>query len=197
MSRFFRKADDSDSDTESSSEEELMSSDDEAPKAAASTAKPAKSRFLRTSDDDSESESESDSESDEESMSEEEGKGKKKSRFLRTEDSDEDSDEDEGKRVVKSARDKRLEEMEASGKQMDNALKINDWVAISNGMFAYPLSVSSAVSSWAQNSISSYGWYNGSRTFQSQSHHFIFANYRTLRPRSLRLLQRRRKPKRR
>ena len=46
---------------------------------------------------------------------------------------DESSDEDGGKRVVKSARDKRLEEMEAAGKQMDNALKINDWVAISNG----------------------------------------------------------------
>ena len=43
------------------------------------------------------------------------------------------SDEDEGKRVVKSAREKRLEEMEGAGKQMDNALKINDWVAISNG----------------------------------------------------------------
>ncbi|KAI0690086.1 eukaryotic translation initiation factor 3 subunit 8 [Cytidiella melzeri] len=133
MSRFFRKADDSDSDSDSSSEEELLSSDNEAPKAAAPTgAKPAMSRFLRSADDDSDSESESESESEEESMSEEDDKGKKKSRFLRTEDSDEDSDEDGGKRVVKSARDKRLEEMEASGKQMDNAMKINDWIAISN-----------------------------------------------------------------
>ena len=51
----------------------------------------------------------------------------------RTGEDEESSDEDEGKRVVKSAREKRLEEMEGAGKQMDNALKINDWVAISNG----------------------------------------------------------------
>jgi translation initiation factor 3 subunit C len=126
MSRFFRKADDSDSDTESSSEEELMSSDDEAPK-------PAASRLLQTGSDDSDSESDEESSSEEEIMSEGEDKGKKKSRFLVTEKPDEDSDEDGGKRIVKSARDKRLEEMETSGKQMDNALKINDWVAISNG----------------------------------------------------------------
>lgn len=133
MSRFFRQAGDSDSDTESS-EEELMSSDDEnnAPKPTA--AKPAMSRFLRTNDDDSSDDSDSDSDSDEESMSEDDEpkEQKKTSRFLKTGDSDEDSDEDV-KRVVKSARDKRLDEMEASGKMMDNALKINDWVAISNG----------------------------------------------------------------
>lgn len=34
--------------------------------------------------------------------------------------------------VVKSAKDKRLDEMEATIKVMDNAAKINDWVAISN-----------------------------------------------------------------
>jgi translation initiation factor 3 subunit C len=45
---------------------------------------------------------------------------------------DEDSDE-EVKRVVKSAKDKRLEEMEAAGNAMNNALKINDWTAISTG----------------------------------------------------------------
>lgn len=128
MSRFFRKADDSDSDSESSSEEELISSDNEAQKPAAPKSG---SRFLRKAGE-SDSDSDSDSET-EESMSEGEGKPKK-SRFLRTDATDEDtSDEEGGKRVVKSARDKRLEEMEASGKQMDNAVKINDWVAISNG----------------------------------------------------------------
>jgi translation initiation factor 3 subunit C len=35
---------------------------------------------------------------------------------------------------MRSARDKRLFQMEATGKVMDNALKINDWVAISNGV---------------------------------------------------------------
>ncbi len=129
MSRFFRQAGDSDSDSESS-DEELMSSGDEAPKPAA---KPAMSRFLRTAGDDS-SDDDSSSESEEESeMSDDEVKeDKKKSRFLRSMSDDEDSDEDV-KRVVKSARDKRLDEMEASGKAMDNAIKINDWVAISNG----------------------------------------------------------------
>ena len=62
MSRFFRQAGDSDSDSESS-DEELMSSEDEAPKAAA---KPAMSRFLRTgADSDSSDDSDSDSEDDE------------------------------------------------------------------------------------------------------------------------------------
>ncbi|EKM54372.1 uncharacterized protein PHACADRAFT_258172 [Phanerochaete carnosa HHB-10118-sp] len=131
MSRFFRQAGDSDSETESSSEEELMSSEDEAPKPA--TTKPAMSRFLRgAGNSDSSDGSDSESESESESSEEEDDKTKKKSRFLRTEEDEDSSDEEEGKRVVKSARDKRLEEMEASGKMMDNALKINDWVAISN-----------------------------------------------------------------
>ena len=110
-----------------------MSSDDDVPK---TTAKPAMSRFLRSNaEDDSSSDSDEDEE-DESEMSEEEAKGEEKprSRFLRTGSDEDDSDEDV-KRVVKSARDKRLDEMEACGKVMDNALKINDWVAISNGEY--------------------------------------------------------------
>ncbi|KZT72040.1 eukaryotic translation initiation factor 3 subunit 8 [Daedalea quercina L-15889] len=109
-----------------------MSSDDEgAPKAPA--AKPAMSRFLRSAGDDSDSSDDDENESDEESeMSPDENQEQqRRSRFLRTE-SDEDESDEEATRVVKSARDKRLEEMEACGKTMDNALKINDWVAISN-----------------------------------------------------------------
>lgn len=64
-------------------------------------------------------------------MSDEEPTQKKKSRFMRG-DSDEDSEDEDVKRVVKSTKDKRLEEIEATGKVMDNGLKINDWVAISN-----------------------------------------------------------------
>ena len=128
MSRFFRQAGDSDSDTESS-DEELMSSGDEAPKPAA---KPAMSRFLRSAGDDSSEDSSSESEEESE-MSDDEAKEKKKSRFLRSMSDDEDSDEDV-KRVVKSARDKRLDEMVATGKSMDNAVRINDWVANSNGL---------------------------------------------------------------
>ncbi|TFY81206.1 hypothetical protein EWM64_g2808 [Hericium alpestre] len=134
MSRFFRQAGDSDSDSEES-EEELMTSEDEdaaAPKAAAPAAKPAMSRFLKAAGSESSPSSEEEEEQSEEEEEEEEGKEtKKKSRFLRAESEGEESDE-EVKRVVKSARDKRLDEMEAAGKVMDNALKINDWVAISN-----------------------------------------------------------------
>ena len=109
-------------------------SGDDAPKPAA-PAKP-KSRFLRSggsSDSESSSEEEEEEESDD---SDEEQKpaapGQKVSRFLATGSDDEDSDE-EVKRVVKSAKDKRLEEMEATGTAMNNALKINDWTAISTG----------------------------------------------------------------
>ncbi|KAH9985969.1 eukaryotic translation initiation factor 3 subunit 8 [Russula compacta] len=95
------------------------------------------SRFLRTanaSDSSSSSSSSSESESEDEDESDDEGVARKeakpKSRFLR--DSDEEESDEEVKRVVKSARDKRLEEMEATGRAMDNALKINDWIAISS-----------------------------------------------------------------
>jgi translation initiation factor 3 subunit C len=134
MSRFFRQAADSDSES-SDSEESLLSSDEDAsPAKPAAPAKPAMSRFLRTANA-SDSSSSSSSESEDEDESDDEGaahKGAKpKSRFLR--DSDEEESDEEVKRVVKSARDKRLEEMEATGKAMDNALKINDWIAISSG----------------------------------------------------------------
>jgi translation initiation factor 3 subunit C len=136
MSRFFRQAADSDSES-SDSEESLLSSDEDAsPAKSAAPAKPAMSRFLRTANaSDSSSSSSSESESEDGDESDDEGaahkEAKPKSRFLR--DSDEEESDEEVKRVVKSARDKRLEEMEATGKAMDNALKINDWIAISSG----------------------------------------------------------------
>lgn len=127
MSRFFRPADDSDSDTESD-EEELISSGDEdaAPSKPAVAAKPM-SRFLKTAGSDSDSSSSSDTESVDSDGPDEGG---------------DDESEEETKRVPKSAKDKRLEEMEATGKGMDNALKINDWIAISTGewiIFLYDL----------------------------------------------------------
>ncbi|KAF9241170.1 eukaryotic translation initiation factor 3 subunit 8 N-terminus-domain-containing protein [Melanogaster broomeanus] len=131
MSRFFRQAGDSDSDTEDSDEELLTSGDeDAAPKVAA---KPTgMSRFLRTAgSDSSSSETESDSDGDESEASAAGQEPKKKGRFLRSDSEDEDSDDEDVKRVVKSTKDKRVEEIEATGKVMDNALKINDWVVIS------------------------------------------------------------------
>ncbi|KAH9961617.1 eukaryotic translation initiation factor 3 subunit 8 [Russula dissimulans] len=132
MSRFFRQAADSDSES-SDSEESLLSSDEDAsPSKPAVPSKPAMSRFLRTANASDSSSSESESEDEDES--EDEGvthkEAKPKSRFLR--DSDEEESDEEVKRVVKSARDKRLEEMEATGRTMDNAIKINDWIAISS-----------------------------------------------------------------
>ncbi|KIJ18790.1 hypothetical protein PAXINDRAFT_71260 [Paxillus involutus ATCC 200175] len=131
MSRFFRQVGDSDSDTEDSDEELLTSGDeDTAPKPA--TKPTGMSRFLRTAgSDSSSSESDSDSDEDESDMSAAEPEAKKKGRFLRSDSEDEDTDDEDVKRVVKSTKDKRVEEIEATGKVMDNALKINDWVAIS------------------------------------------------------------------
>ncbi|KII92289.1 hypothetical protein PLICRDRAFT_133788 [Plicaturopsis crispa FD-325 SS-3] len=136
MSRFFRQAGDSDSESEESDEELMSSGDEDAapPKPAAGAAKPVMSRFLRTAGaDSSSSESSSDdSDDDDDDASDDEVKApKKKSRFTHSDSEDEESDEDV-KHIVKSAKDKRLDEMEATGKVMDNALKINDWVAISN-----------------------------------------------------------------
>jgi translation initiation factor 3 subunit C len=110
MPRFFRQAGDSDSESEES-EDELMSSEDEAPQRPTTTAKPALASFLRggadsSSSDDEESESESD---------------------------DDESDEDRPQTRILSAVDKRLKEIEGTGVVIENALRINDWVAISNG----------------------------------------------------------------
>ncbi len=118
MSRFFRQAGDSDSDS-SESEDELMSSEGEAPQRPTTTTKTAMSRFLINAGS-GESSSESDEESESESDGDEQG-------------DEEESDEDRPQVRILSAVDRRLKEMEATGVLIENALKINDWVAISNG----------------------------------------------------------------
>jgi translation initiation factor 3 subunit C len=115
-SRFFHGGD-SDSESSSSDEEELYSDKEEK--------------------EESEEESE-EQDSDEESSSDESGKGTGANRFLKpsgggADDSDESEDEDRVT-VVKSAKDKRLEEVEATIKLIDNAERINDWAVISTGM---------------------------------------------------------------
>lgn len=134
MSRFFRQAGDSDS-SDSESEDELMSSGDEATAPKAAAPKTGGSRFLRTASDSSSSSS---SESDESDSDDDRPKTEvKKGKFLTSgggSDSSDESDEEGPKVKIKSATEKRLDEMEATGKTIDNALKINDWVAISNGM---------------------------------------------------------------
>ncbi len=152
-----------------------MSSDDEGPKQAAPAAKPAMSRFLKSGGD---SDSSDESSDDEEEMSdddEQEAKPKQGGRFLHGASSGEESDEDV-KRVVKSAKDKRLDDMEATGKAMDNALKINDWVAISTGTHVLsnhcafvPVSVCGSYNMCysIQSSISSCAWRRGSKMLRS------------------------------
>lgn len=125
MSRFFQQASDSSEDSSSSSEEELYESSEEEQSSEEESSEEEDSE--EDSDDDSDSDSESDS-----------GKGKKASAFLKSKflkgshsDSDDDSD-DESKRVVKSAKDKLLDEIDSCIKTIDNGKKINDWVAISS-----------------------------------------------------------------
>lgn len=152
MSRFFRRGgDSSDSDSSSSEEEELLSqdeSDDDAAKpskpstsqGATTGAKPM-SRFLRTEDSgDSDSDSDSDSEddSDEGEVAKPEP-AKKRSQFLKNDEGSESSDEESVKHIVKSAKDKRMEELETSGAVIEQKIKINDWAAINTGMSSFDL----------------------------------------------------------
>ncbi|KAI9492156.1 eukaryotic translation initiation factor 3 subunit 8 N-terminus-domain-containing protein [Zychaea mexicana] len=120
MSRFFRSVSDSESDSESSDNESFIS------------------------DEELSSEAE---ESDEEEQAQEEQP--KKSRFLKgaESDSDEESDEEFGrKRQVKSALDKRLDEMNSSLKAIENGQKNNDWNLISSEFDKLTASVNKATS---------------------------------------------------
>ncbi|KAF7557345.1 hypothetical protein G7046_g6062 [Stylonectria norvegica] len=116
MSRFFRGGDDSSTDS-SSDDEELYSEEEE------ETTKKTKQE---DSDDDSDDASEEDSD---DSSSDDEG-GKGYSKFLKDASDSEESDEDV-RAKVKSAKDKRLDELEASIKQIENGQKNGDWTLIS------------------------------------------------------------------
>lgn len=128
MSRFFAGGS-SDSDS-SSSEEELSLSSSES--GSGSSSEESEEESEDGSDSDSESDSDSDSDSDGEKKS---GASKflKKKSFMKGAASDSDSDsEDDSKRVVKSAKDKLIDEIDVAIKAIDNAKKINDWVVISS-----------------------------------------------------------------
>lgn len=136
MSSFFRTVG-SDSDSDSSSEEELLSvSGSDSGLEGKKKAAPLKNRFLRggsdSDDSDSESDDMDDSDSDEDKPSG--AVAGKANKFLVGAASDSDSDsEDEGRKVVKSAKSKRQDEVDASVRVMENGLRINDWVVISSG----------------------------------------------------------------
>ena len=113
-SRFFHGGD-SDSESSSSDEEQLYS--DHAEQSA----------------EESEEEEEEEDDSDSDSSSDEEGKGTGAARFLREDDASDSDESEEGDRVVKSAKDKRLDELQQTISAIRNAEKINDWVVISSG----------------------------------------------------------------
>jgi len=106
-SRFFVA---SDSSSEESSEEELYSEEE------------------RSEEEESEEDSDEDEDESEDDSSDDDNKGA--NRFLKDEDSDDDSDEQEEAKVLKSAKDKRFEELEATVRSIENAEKINDWAVI-------------------------------------------------------------------
>ena len=126
VSSFFRSVSDSDS-SSSDEEEELTDSGSDSGLDAKQTKKGAKKG---SDSDDSDSDSD-DSDSDEEDKAE--VKKPIGSRFLKGAASDDSDSDDERTKVVKSAKSKRADEVEACVKSIDNASKINDWSAISNG----------------------------------------------------------------
>lgn len=119
-SRFFHGGD-SDSDSSSSEEEELYE------------------REVEDSEDESEEEdSEEEDEDEDDSSSDDDVKGTGASRFLKPTSGGDDSDEsdsDEGERTVKSAKDKRFEELQGTISKIENAQKNQDWSIISAGLF--------------------------------------------------------------
>ena len=124
MSRFFY-GNGSDSDS-SESEEEVYSEEEEK-----------KSDAEESSEEES---SEDEEDEDEQEDSDEEAGGKTgANRFMKDVSESEESEDEEKVTVVKSAKDKRLEELENTIHLIDNAGKINDWAVISAGEFIFIL----------------------------------------------------------
>lgn len=119
MSRFFRGGNDSSSES-SSDEEDLYESEEEE-----------QQEEKDESEEEDEDEEEEDG-SDAESSDSDAGKAKGASRFLEGWSESEESDTEQTTKV-KSAKDKRHDELEATITAITNAQKINDWNIISNG----------------------------------------------------------------
>ncbi|WFD36449.1 Translation initiation factor 3 subunit c [Malassezia cuniculi] len=120
-SRFFRAI--SDSESESSEEEELLSDEETQTRAKAQGSSD-------DSDDDSDEDSdEDDSDEDDSDDGEAQGPRKPMSRFMRDASSDSES-EDDAPKVIRSAKDKRLDEFDAVAHSIENAQRIDDWASI-------------------------------------------------------------------
>lgn len=122
MSRFFHG---SDSSSESSSDEEELYSEEE-------------EKEKKSDEESDEEKSEEEEDSDEDSSDDEEA-GAGANRFLKRDaflKSDEEDSEDEEKvTVVKSAKDKRYEELEGTVRLIENAERISDWAVIQSGRY--------------------------------------------------------------
>lgn len=136
--RFFQKPGDSDSDSSSESEEELLS-EDESDTGVPST-KPAaaslKSKLTKgAADSDSDDSEEEDEEDESEESGEEAGAGRGRAAFLKGAASDDSESEDDRseKGVVKSAKDKILDELDSSERKLKNDIKISDWNSVNTG----------------------------------------------------------------
>lgn len=114
MSRFFTQGDSS-SESSSSDEEQLYSEEEDVQKS------------------EEESSEEEDASDEEASSSSDEGGKSGVSKFLRDVASSDESEDEDKVTVVKSAKDKRLEELEGVVKVIDNASKIGDWSTIATG----------------------------------------------------------------
>lgn len=122
MSRFFRGGDDSSS--ESSSEEEDLYSDEEQQQA----------------EEESEEESSEEGGAEEDSSDDDDIKTGA-DRFLKGASSDEDESDEEVRSKVKSAKDKRFDELDGIIKLIENAKKIDDWGSIATGRCFWRLKV--------------------------------------------------------
>ena len=125
----------------SSSDEEELYSEEEAQQ--------------KSEEEESDEEEDSDEEDEDDSSSSDSDESKKGvSKFLKDQVSSDESDDDDKVTVVKSAKDKRLEELEAIERLIENAVKINDWSTISTGQWKSSV-IWVALTFRLQNSISS------------------------------------------
>ncbi|RMZ71734.1 eukaryotic translation initiation factor 3 subunit C [Pyrenophora seminiperda CCB06] len=97
--------------SDESSEEELYSNDEESEQ--------------------EDSDKDSDDDSDDDDDSSDSGSETGANRFLKDADSDSESEDEDVNKVLKSAKDKRFDELEATIRLIENAQKINDWAVIS------------------------------------------------------------------
>ena len=67
-------------------------------------------------------------------------------RFLKDASSDSESDDEDVNKVLKSAKDKRFDELEATIRLIENAQKISDWAVISERMFTSEIALEGGMS---------------------------------------------------